>query len=175
MLDMESWLPPSEDLVYDKFRELYGYLTALPKNIDSYGLIHQDAHGGNFFVDASGKITLFDFDDCAYSWYMNDIAIVLFYAALGQQDPSAFTASFMQQFLGGYIRENEVDTAWLEEIPYFLKLREIDLYAIIHRSFDVDNIEDRWVASYMNGRKERILGEVPFVDFDWSKLSDYSV
>jgi len=174
MLDMESWLPPSEDLVYEKFQELYSYLTALPRDQDSYGLIHQDAHGGNFFVDTSGQITLFDFDDCAYSWYMNDIAIVLFYAAVNQEDPSGFTGDFMKQFLTGYIRENDVDPTWFEQIPHFLKLREIDLFAIIHRSFDVENIEDSWVASYMDGRKERIIGEVPFIDFDWNKLSTYS-
>ncbi len=61
--------------------------------------------------------------------------------------------------------------AWLKEIPHFLKLREIDLYAIIHRSFDVDNLEDDpWVANYMRGRKEKIENDVPFIDFAFDRL-----
>jgi Ser/Thr protein kinase RdoA (MazF antagonist) len=171
MLEIESWLPPSESSVYGKYHDLYAYLSTLPRTGDAYGLIHQDAHAGNFFVDMSGQITLFDFDDCCYSWYMNDIAIVLFYAAFGEEDPVSFTLSFMEQFIHGYVSENEIDKEWLRLIPYFLKLREIDLYAVIHRSFDVDNIEDGWVASFMKNRKAKILSEIPFIDYDFSELS----
>ncbi|MCP4363498.1 MAG: phosphotransferase, partial [Chloroflexi bacterium] len=135
MLDMEDWLPASEGPVLKKYYTLKTYLDTLPKDGDTYGLIHQDAHGGNFFVDDAGRITLFDFDDCAYSWFMNDIAIVLFYAAVNTDDPSAFTEHFMTHFLKGYKSKNHLNPAWLKEIPHFLKLREIDLYAIIHRSF----------------------------------------
>jgi Ser/Thr protein kinase RdoA (MazF antagonist) len=171
MLVVESWLPASEARTYQKYLDLRQYLSSLPKNGASYGLIHQDAHAGNFFVDESGGISLFDFDDCCYSWYMNDIAIVLFYAALGEEDEQAFTNSFMSSFLRGYSRENNLDTVWLTEIPHFLKLREIDLYAVIHRSFDVDNIEDKWVAFYMRDRKEKIENDIPFLDFDFGELS----
>ena len=104
---------------------------------------------------------------------MNDIAIVLFYAVVGHDSPEEFVYQFMEPFLEGYSKENAVDTQWLERIPLFLKLREIDLYAVIHRSFDVDNLEDRWVSSYMEGRKEKILGDVPFVDFDWKDLAQF--
>jgi len=45
---------------------------------DSYGLIHTDAHTGNFFID-DGELTLFDFDDSAYKHFISDIAVVLFY------------------------------------------------------------------------------------------------
>jgi Ser/Thr protein kinase RdoA (MazF antagonist) len=59
-----------DDLMADKsvlgecYRELMAHLLALPQDADGYGMIHQDAHAGNFFVDENGKITLFDFDDC---------------------------------------------------------------------------------------------------------------
>lgn len=170
MLDVEGWLPESEYLVLEKFRYLKTHLEEFPKSSDSYGLIHQDAHAGNMFVDKEGKITLFDFDDCTYSWYINDIAIVLFYLLVGKEDSAAFTKKIMPQFLRGYKIENQFDEHWLEELPYFLKLREIDLYAVIHRSFDVDNIDHPWVAMFMQERKHRIENEVPFLDFDFSIL-----
>jgi len=171
-LDIESWLPASETSVLEKSQQLKTTLRALPITTDAYGLIHQDAHAGNFFIDENGQITLFDFDDCVYGWFIYDIAMVLLYASMWGQDSVAFTGRFMPPFLQGYRQENQLDTAWLKEIPHFLKLREIDLYAVIHRSFDLENL-DPWCTYYMNGRKEKIKNDVPFIGYDWETLSKY--
>jgi Ser/Thr protein kinase RdoA (MazF antagonist) len=173
MLDVERHLPASEGLILERFRTLMSYLEAFPRDHESYGLVHFDAHGGNLFIDDTGTITLFDFDDCSYSWFANDIAIVLFYMIVNREDAPALTQEFMSYFLQGYRRENRLDPAWLKEIPHFLKLREIDLYAIIHRSFDVDNLDDPWCARYMRGRRSRIEDGVPYVDFDFEALAEH--
>ncbi|MFC1936149.1 phosphotransferase enzyme family protein [Chloroflexota bacterium] len=170
-LDLESWLPETEQVANEKFNQLKSYLDTLPRDEESYGMIHQDAHGGNFFVDQSGKITLFDFDDCCYGWYAYDLAMVLFYALVGRTSPDAYTSNFMLPFLEGYRQENQIDAYWLAQIPYFLKLREIDLYATIHRSADVENLEHPWDIMYMDGRKQKIENDVPFVNFDFSTLA----
>lgn len=160
----------SESSIIESYYQLKKYLEALPKSRETYGLIHQDAHLGNLFVDEIGQITLFDFDDCCYSWFINDIAIVLFYIALGQKDQAEFTQDFMTHFLDGYRSEIPLENHWMKEIPYFLKLREIDLYAVIHRSFDLEDLDDPWVAKYMENRKQRIESGMPFIDFDFEKL-----
>ncbi|MBN1550092.1 phosphotransferase [bacterium] len=172
MLEIERFVPANETEVLNRYRELMAYLESLSVSEDSYGLIHQDAHGGNLFVDDTGGITLFDFDDCVYSWLINDIAIVLFYAALPARNPVMFTRIFMTHFLKGYRTENTLSPEWLKEIPHFLKLREIDMYAIIHRSFDVENLEDPWCRGYMKDRRKKIESGVPFMDFDFEELSD---
>ena len=123
------------------------------------------------FVDEHNQITMFDFDDCAYSWFINDIAIVLFYISMWQPGSPEFARDFLTAFFRGYRQENTLDVRWLAEIPHFLKLREIDLYGVIYRDFDVENIDNRWVANYMNGRRERIENGVPFIDFDFSTLA----
>ncbi len=123
-------------------------------------------------VDETGNIVLFDFDDCVYSWFVNDIAIVLFYAVIGMEEKPGFPLSFMRHFLRGYKRENRIEARWLKEIPHFLKLREIDLYAMIHRSFDVSNLDDPWCSRYMLGRKHRLENDVPYIDFDIEILAD---
>ena len=171
-LEMEKWLPASETVALQKFQELMRHFETLPKDRDSYGLIHQDAHGGNFFVH-EGKITLFDFDDCVYGWFIYDIAMVLFYAAMFKEDMAAYTADFMRDFLRGYSLQNKLDPHWLVQLPYFLKLREIDLYALIHFSFDVENLTDSWNIRYMQGRKERIEAGLPYIDFNWDVLEKY--
>lgn len=171
MLDVVRWIPESEPLVLRRYLALENELDLLERNQLNYGLIHQDAHAGNFFVDRSGRITLFDFDDCVYGWYVNDIAIALFYALAGREDAIQFTPCFLRPFLQGYQETSPIDLAEIENIPKFLRLREIDLYAVIHRSFDIDNIESPWVARFMKDRKSRIAYDVPFVDYDFSKLS----
>src|SRR5690606_13388588 len=86
---VESFLPEREALARQKYRAVCDYVRTLPKSAESYGLTHQDAHGGNLFVDDQGRITLFDFDDCAYNWFVNDIAMVLFYQVTNAPDPVA--------------------------------------------------------------------------------------
>ena len=143
-------------------------LQALPRD-DGYHMIHQDAHGGNFFVDESGQITLFDFDDCVYGHAIDDIAMVIFYGPIsrGMQSAEGFTGNFLK----GYVRQNQLDPQWLAHIPDFMKLREIDLYAIIERDVDWRNGEDPWAMRFMQGRRERLLKNTPFIDFDFTSLA----
>ena len=175
MIGEMKHLPASEALAASRFQEVIDHLAGLPQTEDAYGLIHFDAHPGNMFVDEDGVITLFDFDDCHYQWYANDIAIVLFYNVMGHADQRAFTDEFLTHFLRGYRQENQLDSRWLAEIPWFLKQREIDLYAIIHRSFDVDHLDDPWCAAFMAGRKDRIEHGVPYIDFDFESMVKWLV
>jgi Ser/Thr protein kinase RdoA (MazF antagonist) len=173
MTAVEDWLPPSEEIALEQYIAILEHLKRLPRQRGSYGLIHLDAHAGNLFVDKDGVITLFDFNDCAYSWYVNDIAIVLFYAALWEEDKSTFTHHFMMHFLCGYRKQYQLDPAWLAYIPHFLKLREIELYAVIHRSFDVNNLQHPFDISYMSGRKERIEAGEPCIDYPFESLAEF--
>jgi Ser/Thr protein kinase RdoA (MazF antagonist) len=63
---IEQYLPASEVIAHREYKSLLEHIHSLPKDKSSYGLIHQDAHQNNFFMDESGAITLFDFDDCVY-------------------------------------------------------------------------------------------------------------
>jgi Ser/Thr protein kinase RdoA (MazF antagonist) len=170
MLEVEAFIPKNERRILNLYEELCQYLYDLPKNAGSYGLIHQDAHRGNFFVNDEGRITLFDFDDCVYSWYINDIALVLFYAVMGQDDPGRFVREFLAGFLPGYYSQVQLDPSWFREITHFMKLREIDLYAVIHRSFDLENLEDPWCRWYMEGRREKLETSLPYLDFDFQSF-----
>ena len=167
--DIERNLPPSERQILENYRSHYAHACSLPKESDSYGLIHFDANPSNFFIDEDNDIRLFDFDDCCYSWFINDIAIILFYMVMGEADAPGFTHHFMAQFLKGYQHENQLDPKWLVEIPNFLKLREIDLYAVILRDFGADT-DAPWCARYLQGRKERLEKDIPYIDFDFSSL-----
>lgn len=168
---VERYLPESESIAKKKYQDICQHVNTLAKDRDAYGLIHQDAHGNNFFVDELGQITLFDFDECAYHWFINEIAVALFYIVQDAKDWRAFTQEFMTHFLRGYVQACPLDPIWLQEIPYFLKIREIELYAVMYRDFDVQNIDDEWCARFMHNRKSKIEQDVPYIDFDFESLA----
>lgn len=170
----ERQMPEKDSLALEKYRAVLEHLCSLPRDPQGYGMIHQDAHAGNFFVDENDNLTLFDFDDCCCGHFIYDIAMVLFYASSVERDPEAFTGRFMPIFLSGYREENTLDPAWLEELPWFMKLREIDLYAAIQVSTEDGDYSDHpWSRMFMDGRRERIEQDIPCIRYDWSSLAQY--
>jgi Ser/Thr protein kinase RdoA (MazF antagonist) len=164
-----QYLPARESVALERYREALGQVKRLPRSRDNYGLTHQDAHGANMHVDEAGRITLFDFDDCGYHYFANDIAMCLFYMTVGKWNSPERAREFLTHFMRGYREENTPADWWLDALPAFLKLREIELYAQLHREFDIENgglaaIDDDWCAMYMEGRKERIEAGTPWVE-----------
>jgi Ser/Thr protein kinase RdoA (MazF antagonist) len=171
--EVAAFIPERDEKIRQLYWDTVQQISQLPVEKNAFGLIHQDAHQGNFFVDDRGKITFFDFDDSSYSWFVEDIALVLFYAVMGQEDPPGFVDHFLRGFLPGYFSAYSLDPKWFNEIPIFMKMRELDLYAVIHRSFDVENLEDPWCIWYLDGRSERLLEGKPYLDFNFAGF-DYS-
>ncbi len=135
----------------------------------AYGLIHADLHGGNFIFDVEReRITILDFDDCVYGWFAMDIAMSVldFYVLTPQADKTAFADLFLRSYLGGYLPEFPLAPVWIERLPVFLKLLEINLYAMC-APFEAENEPGAWPARFMAGRKERILAAQPYVDLDF--------
>jgi amicoumacin kinase len=166
---VSMYLPAKETIALERYREALSRVKGLPRGRDNYGLTHQDAHGANMHVDAAGRLMLFDFDDCGYHYFANDIAMCLFYMTTGQRNNTEFARDFLTHFMRGYREENAPADWWLPELSPFLKLREIELYAQLHREFDIehrglDAIDDEWCAMYMEGRKERIDAGVPWIE-----------
>jgi len=166
--EVVHFLPPGMRGIQETFQGVIDHMHGLPRDRESYGLIHQDAHGGNFFVDEIGNITLFDFDDCVYSWFIYDIAMVIFYSVMSDMEDR--TPEFCVPFLRGYRSENSLVPTWLGEIPYFLKMREIELAAVIYRSYG-ENITDAWPARYMEGRMQRISDGTPYNPVDFTQFA----
>jgi len=167
----DKFLSPDQQAIIDKFNASQSETHALPKDPETYGLIHCDFHRGNFLV-SNETIHLFDFDDCQYSWYADDIAIALFYAVphdCSSPADLAFAETFMNHFLAGYRQHSHIGSDWTSRIPMFLKRRELDLYTIIHRSLDLNDL-GTWPGSFMKNRASKIENDVPYVNIDFSVL-----
>jgi Ser/Thr protein kinase RdoA (MazF antagonist) len=155
-------------LVQQKYDELLFELHALPKGIGSYGLIHNDFTDGNFIVDYdNGDITVFDFDDCCYFWFMADVASA-WEGGIGRamfrplEERKDFMARYMEHVLTGYNRENTLDDAWLARLPLFLRL--IQMQELIYFAQYLDEPDEEVQAGLRY--KIRCIGEdIPYLGF----------
>jgi len=111
--------------------DLLNEIEALPKDKDSYGLIHNDLHPGNFLIEGE-HINLFDFDACAYSWFAFDIGNALYIALwFGRSNDAGvdFTNDIIRHFLKGYLSVNHLNNFWLSKIPLFMMSCKIALFS----------------------------------------------
>ncbi len=73
---------------------------------------------------------------------------------------------YMTDFMSGYREEYQLDSLWMGYIPDFLKLREMDLYSILAAE-KMEHMSP-WCLRLLEGRRERIENDVPFIDMDFS-------
>jgi amicoumacin kinase len=168
LLVVEKYYPADDFLLVENARELIKNLSKLPQNLDTYGLIHTDIHSGNFFFDGE-KIHVFDFDDACYHWFASDIAIPLFYSVFykippnQQEDRQQFADQFMTAFIEGYEKVNKLPAGWKEQIPFFLMLRDIVVYAVLHKKIAPEDRGERLLAM-MEEIRDRIRNKKPIVN-----------
>lgn len=155
-------------VIQRKFDALIAELHALPKNMDSYGLIHNDFNDGNFTVDYDkGDITVFDFDDSCYFWFMYDLACAweggigrtMFRPLAERRD---FMDRYMKQVMEGYNRENTLSTEWLDRLPLFLSL--IQMQELMHFAQFLDDPDDE-LQSELRYKIHCIENDIPYMGF----------
>jgi len=159
---------PDLAIVYAIQNRLIEHLHTLPQDRDSYGLIHGDFHSYNFNVHDQG-ITVFDFTECNYSWFVYELGIVLYHVLdlpyLGG-NYEGFGWFFMKHFMPAYNRENRLDPFWVGEMDTFLKLREITTYNYIYTNWDYQNYPG--VRAWMEACRYRIEHDIPIVSLRYN-------
>jgi Ser/Thr protein kinase RdoA (MazF antagonist) len=155
-------------IIQKKYDQLIAELHSLPTDVDSYGLIHNDFNDGNFTVDYdNGDITVFDFDDSCYFWFMYDIACAweggigraMFRSLAERQD---FMARYMEHVLTGYTRENTLSDAWLARLPLFLRL--VQMQELMHFAQYLDEPDDE-TQSGLRYKVHCIENDLPYLGF----------
>lgn len=106
----------------EKFRKL-------PTDSQNYGLIHFDFSDGNYHIDmTNGNITVFDFDNCMYCWYMFDLANLYLHGEgwfRNEPDPTKRAAGMQHYFdtiLKGYKSETTISDELLNQLSLFIDM-----------------------------------------------------
>ncbi len=169
--NFEKIIPEDQTILKDSLKSLIKSITNIKVHKDNFGLVHYDAHMGNFFVE-NNEIHIFDFDDSQYAHFSSDIAIILFYYSLHfppSPEKDKLMISFFEEFIKGYITENLLDPEEFLYIPLFLKLREFMLYVAIYNAYKGKDY-DNWAKKYMECRKEKLENNIPFLSIDFYQI-----
>ena len=171
LVHADEYLPKEDGIILERFHALMREINELKITKNNYGLIHTDIHAGNFFVK-DNELTVFDFDDCSYMWFVSDIAIALFYhidfQKITEEERIEKATLFMKHFMIGYLKENKLTKKDFLAIDLFLKLRELVLYIVVHRSMDVE--KDQFAYSYVKRHRDRIINDEPLLPIDFKQF-----
>ena len=127
-------------LIPDEYAELKAAIAdrirqfrELPRTSDNYGLVHFDFCDGNYHVDMSnGDVTVFDFDNCCYCWYMFDLAHLWTHGIgwfMQERDASKRREGmewYFNHILSGYRSETDVSEEELSRLPLYIDMTIIE-------------------------------------------------
>jgi len=95
------------------------------KGRDRFGLIHADMRLANLLV-AGPNVTVIDFDDCGFSWYLYDLG-----SAVSFFEHEPYVPELCDAWVRGYRTEAELSVEDEAEIPTFVMFRRLLLVAWI--------------------------------------------
>ena len=100
-------------------------LSKLPRDINSFGMIHADLHSQNVLIQGK-SLSVIDFDDSGFGWYGFDLAVAIWdrldFTATGCHFDIAY-----KSLIRGYIEERPNAKDIIETIPTFLLMRTLML------------------------------------------------
>lgn len=126
---IDKLIPDSLSLLKEKLLELLKTLEGLDRNRESFGMVHFDYNDGNYSIDFdNGQITVYDFDNSCFCWYMYDLA-GLWTHGVGwiQFEPDAckrkkFMDHYFETILAGYRSETNLEKSMLDKLPLFIQV-----------------------------------------------------
>ena len=161
--EFESFMAMCQDAtILEKWQELGTTLRALPRPRTAYGPIHNDLHVMNMLLDGDA-MTVLDFDVCTQSWFGLDIAIALLHPVWESCDRpldevNALARGLGTHFMTGYRQFYDLDPAWLDHLPEFLRYRQIlFLIALLAEPDDPGN---HWRTSTLRALRRYVLEDL---------------
>uniref|UniRef100_UPI00403F8381 phosphotransferase n=1 Tax=Paenibacillus sp. FSL F4-0243 TaxID=2954732 RepID=UPI00403F8381 len=140
----------------------------LSRDSENFGLIHGDFCFGNYTVQLNGSITVFDFDECQYGCFTQDISVNLFYGIAvpsPDEDVPTFVKRYLTLFLEGYEKENTIDIRLLRDLPLFMDLRQAILYSALYRNGNIEAL-DGWSREFLKRARYNMENNISLVEPD---------
>lgn len=148
------YIRADEPALIAECNRLIDWASSLPTGGDDFGLIHFDFESDNLCWQ-DHEISVLDFDDCAHSWYVADIAYALrdLFADGVDLDHPLF-----QAFHAGYVEYHPITRALLAQIPMFLRLHHLYLFGRLSRALDLQ--ADQEIPKWLQGLNTKLQGRV---------------
>lgn len=163
--------PPSQAGIVLQYKKTTKEIGSFQINTNNYGMIHNDLLEDNMFINGD-SITAFDFEDCCFNWFANDIAIPFFYpvcfSIAEKEKQRDYGRYFLEHFLKGYREERDISQETLQMIPLFLKIRELDNYSMFYN--EPEELKHKVVADFMDERLRKIENSEPVIELDFTQF-----
>ncbi|BFM50451.1 phosphotransferase [Marinomonas sp. THO17] len=137
--------PEQENLLDQLCAVLKQKLADYGQEADRFGLIHADLRLANLLVD-DGNLSVIDFDDCGFSWFMYDFA-----AAISFYEEEAYIADLQAAWLKGYRSIRELSAQHEAMIPTFILFRRLLLTAWVASHSETQTAQDVGLGKFTQG------------------------
>ncbi|MED1014558.1 phosphotransferase enzyme family protein [Bacillus mycoides] len=144
-----NYIPKEETTIREIASDVLTSIKELPKSTSNYGLIHGDLWLENILVDNDLNLTMIDFQDCEKHFYIFDLAVPVYsaieYSFVGNGNIVDYENSITKAIIDGYQEENDLPTEMIEQLPLFIKLKEIFEYSLMHMYWNKEELTEEQV------------------------------
>ncbi|MBU5439206.1 phosphotransferase [Tissierella sp. MSJ-40] len=137
---------PNEAIAKQEAKILKEYLSKLPKNDQVFGLIHYDFELDNvFYSQSTDTLSIIDFDDSMYHWYVMDIVQAL--DNIKEEIDCGDFSIMKENFIKGYREEFDISDEMLLRIPIFRRFANLYGYSrVLRSSAEIWDNEPEWLV-----------------------------
>ncbi|OLV20021.1 phosphotransferase enzyme family protein [Deinococcus marmoris] len=175
VLDLRR-LPPGLDGQRRRGQALIERVRVWPRTPQNYGLIQSDLHGDNLHWDGQ-TLHVFDFDDCEYHFFLNDLAVSLHSVALlapQGQDGARFCQRFLELYLPAYQEVCALPPDWRERMADLLCLRDVLMLGVLTEAWGIgtphERLEQAGDRAIVDRYARRVAQGEVICAVDWARL-----
>jgi Ser/Thr protein kinase RdoA (MazF antagonist) len=165
LLFVKETLSNDEVAAASELQRVRQWAEGLSTSKESFGLIHYDFELDNLYWD-HGEVGILDFDDCLNTWYVADICYALrdlFEESIDLNHP------LFQEFIKGYSRETEIDILLIHDLPWFMRMHKLVLFATLLRTVDIEESEQN--SAWLIGLRKKLVSYIEEYRASFEKLA----
>jgi amicoumacin kinase len=147
ILNAERYLPQSENVAWTEYHHLMDWLRKLPKDEQSFGLIHGDFGATNYRYHED-RLSVFDFDDCCYHWFAYDLAITIYPHGWRRE-----AVALLDSLLEGYCEENVWDARLTNDLINFCRVRLLYMFLRYAKKWGFSDLSDQQISWFAKKRE----------------------
>lgn len=163
-------VPAQYEQLVDKMEKTYERIIRQPRSRNTFGLIHNDLNPTNMLIHGD-FLTLIDFDDCSYNYFVHDIAMTIsisIYSPLMSGDSWRDNITIMfGNLMKGYLKENRITKDDLLYIGHHLRMW--NLGGVVF-SFEIDEENRKRYDDYFRRVLDTYKKGHPLFEFDFGRL-----
>jgi Ser/Thr protein kinase RdoA (MazF antagonist) len=125
---IDKLIPETLSTLKKRLNKLIEELDGLSKDSETYGMIHFDFSDGNYNIDFdTGQITVYDFDNACFGWYLYDLANLWTHGVGWVQHESnidkrkTFMDDYFNTIVEGYRSETDISDEALKQLPLLIQ------------------------------------------------------